>query len=161
MIRKANKEDIERIIELDSFASRQNWKKYFSKDKAKYLSYAFLNLYNNFSEEDLKHYYVFDDNKIVKGFLYYSIKEDKVYLKKIVIDYFFEEEDILDKIYEEFERLAIKANMQIIYMWVITKDKKMIEFLNNKYFVQDNTRRYLDNTIILEQLYYKKIDNNN
>ena len=59
--------------------------------------------------------------------------------------------------YIEFEQQAIKANMQIIYMWVITKDKEMVDFLNNKHFIQDNTRRYLDNTIILEQLYYKNL----
>ena len=157
MIRKAKTEDIERIIELSSFASRQNWKRFFSKDKAKYLSYAFLNLYNNFHQENLKYYYVYEDENIIKGFINYSIKEEKVYLKKLAVDYFFENEDILNKMYIEFEQQAIKANMQIIYIWVITKDKERIDFLNNKHFIQDNTRRYLDNTIILEQLYYKKL----
>ena len=78
-------------------------------------------------------------------------------MKKLAVDYFFENEDILNKMYIEFEQQAIKANMQIIYMWVITKDKEMVDFLNNKHFIQDNTRRYLDNTIILEQLYYKNL----
>ncbi len=157
MIKKARKEDIERIIEISSFARRKRWKQYFAKDKARYLSYGFLQLYDKFKIEQLAHYYVYIEDGIIKGILRYAIEDKKVFIEELAADPLFADEDILKKMYRLFEAVAIKHDMEMIYLWALIKDQMMIELILELGFIPENNKRYLDDTMLLEQQYYKKI----
>ena len=59
--------------------------------------------------------------------------------------------------YRLFEAVAVKHDMEMIYLWVLVKDQIMTEMIIEQGFIPENNKRYLEDTMLLEQRYHKKI----
>ncbi|MDY5252643.1 MAG: hypothetical protein SPH32_07905 [Erysipelotrichaceae bacterium] len=145
------------MVEIKSYDKRQQWKKYFAKDKSRYLAYGFLRLYEQFDKAQLNHYYVYEEDNIVKALLRYAINDKRVLIEELAVDPFFENDQIIDKLYLSFEKIAMQNQMIELYIWVMMKDDCLIANLLSWGFKEESVKRYYEDSMYLQQRYRKNI----
>lgn len=141
-IRKAMHKDISRIAEILVFTKRQNYRSIFCNDKYSFgemqvLSVAQEYLDNPNTLNDIWVYY----DEFVRGLIHVENKE----VKKLYVDYFFENQGIGGKLIQ----FAIE-NFDVRYLWVLEKNERAISFYEkygfhykNEWQLEEGTTEHL------------------
>lgn len=137
MIRKAVKEDVCRIAEIEVFNYRLNFYPIFKND-----DYYFneLQIINQIDKYNLDEIYVYDDG-VVKGF----IQIDNQEVKKLFVEPVLHNQKIGSKLLE----YAIEK-MDVNHLWALEKNEKAISFykkygfqLTSEKKLEEDTTEYL------------------
>lgn len=137
-IRKAKQEDISRIAEILVFTKRLNYRRIFHNDKYSFGEMQVLTTAQEYIDNPsiLNDIWVYYD-EFVKGLIHVGDKE----VKKLYVDYFFENEGIGGKLIE----FAIK-NFNVQYLWVLEKNERAISFYEKHGFHYNNEWQYEEGT---------------
>lgn len=137
-IRKAKQQDISRIAEIFVFVKRINFYPIFQDDAYSFGELQVLSLAKTYLEnlELLDNIFVYDDG-IVKGLICIEGKE----IKKLYVDYFFENQGIGGKLIE----FAIEQ-FDVCYLWVLEKNIKAISFYKRHGFNDKGIWQYEEGT---------------
>ena len=119
-IRKAKKQDISRIAEILVFVKRMNFRSIFQNDDYSFGELQVLSVAQEFIDHPrmLEQIWVYDDG-IVKGLIQIDGEE----VKKLYVDYFFENQGIGGKLLE----YAI-GQFNVQFLWAIEKNTRAVEF---------------------------------
>ncbi len=133
-IRKAKQEDISRIAEILVFTKRLNYRSIFQNDKYSFGEIQVLSVAQEYFDNPniLNNIWVYYD-EFVRGLIHVEDRE----VKKLYVDYFFENEGIGGKLIE----FAI-TDLNAEYLWVLKKNKKAISFYEKYGFHYKNIWQY-------------------
>ena len=133
MIRKANKEDVYRIAEIEVFNYRLYFYPIFQND-----DYYFdeLQVSNQIDHYNLDEIYVYDDG-VVKGFIQINNSE----VKKLFVEPVLHNQKIGSKLLE----YGIDT-FNVNHLWALEKNNKAISFYKRYGFELTNEKKLVDDT---------------
>ena len=140
IIREAKLDDLARIAEIEVFNYRLNFYHIFQDDTFYFQEMQVLNVINE-NKKRLGQLWVYDDNGIVKGFMWVDSQQ----IKKLFVEPVLQSRGIGSKLLE----YAVDK-LGATYLWVLEKNTRAITFYQNHGFqtteekmLEEDTTEYL------------------
>ena len=140
IIREAKLDDLARIAEIEVFNYRLNFYHIFQDDTFYFQEMQVLNVINE-SKKRLGQLWVFDEDGIVKGFMWVDSQQ----IKKLFVEPVLQSRGIGSKLLE----YAVD-NLGAIYLWALEKNTRAIAFYKRHGFqtteekmLEEDTTEYL------------------
>jgi ribosomal protein S18 acetylase RimI-like enzyme len=162
MIRLANKNDVDRIAEIELFVSRYNFKDIFPNDFLyKKLTYEYhkdwlTNSFTNMENDRGIEIYVFDEENIIKGYISigYPVNSNECELTNIRIDVPFQNNGFGTLLLNYCLELIKNRERNILKLNVFEKNSMAIKFYEKNGFKKEN--KYFSEELGIDFLRYKK-----
>ena len=140
IIREAKLDDLARIAEIEVFNYRLNFYHIFQDDNFYFQEMQVLNVINE-NKKRLGQLWVYDDNGIVKGFMWVDSQQ----IKKLFVEPVLQSRGIGSKLLEyAFDKLGAT------YLWALAKNTRAIAFYKRHGFqtteekmLEEDTTEYL------------------
>lgn len=138
-IRQACRDDFSRIAEIYVFNNRINFYPIFKDQYYSFQELQVVTLVEKLSknEELCDHIYVYEDEGIIKGFIY--IKDSEV--KKLFVDPFFQGNNIGEKLLEYAMQIR-----HITFLWALEKNIRAIKFYQRHGFSVTSEKKFEEGT---------------
>ena len=140
IIREAKLDDLARIAEIEVFNYRLNFYHIFQDDNFYFQEMQVLNVINE-NKKRLGQLWVFDENGVVKGFMWVDSQQ----IKKLFVEPVLQSRGIGSKLLE----YAVD-NLGAIYLWALEKNTRAIAFYKRHGFqtteekmLEEDTTEYL------------------
>ena len=140
MIRKAKLDDLARIAEIEVFNYRLNFYPIFQDDAFYFVEMQVLNVIQT-DKRHMDQLWVYDDNGVVKGFLWVDDKQ----IKKLFVEPVLQSRGIGAKLLEH----AV-SELDATYLWALEKNTRAIDFYKRHGFMvtgekmlEEGTTEYL------------------
>ena len=140
MIRKAKLDDLARIAEIEVFNYRLNFYPIFQDDAFYFVEMQVLNVIQT-DKRHMDQLWVYDDNGVVKGFLWVDDKQ----IKKLFVEPVLQSRGIGAKLLEH----AV-SELDATYLWALEKNTRAIDFYKRHGFMvtgekmlEESTTEYL------------------
>lgn len=148
MIRKAKLDDLARIAEIEVFNYRLNFYPIFQDDAFYFVEMQVLNVIQT-DKRHMDQLWVYDDNGVVKGFLWVDDKQ----IKKLFVEPVLQSRGIGAKLLEH----AV-SELDATYLWALEKNTRAIDFYKRHGFMvtgekmlEEGTTEYLVKLIKTER----------
>ena len=148
MIRKAKLDDLARIAEIEVFNYRLNFYPIFQDDAFYFVEMQVLNVIQT-DKRHMDQLWVYDDNGVVKGFLWVDDKQ----IKKLFVEPVLQSRGIGAKLLEH----AV-SELDATYLWALEKNTRAIDFYKRHGFMvtgekmlEESTTEYLVKLIKTER----------
>ena len=148
MIRKAKLDDLARIAEIEVFNYRLNFYPIFQDDAFYFVEMQVLNVIQT-DKRHMDQLWVYDDNGVVKGFLWVDDKQ----IKKLFVEPVLQSRGIGAKLLEH----AV-SELDATYLWALEKNTRAIDFYKRHGFMvtdekmlEEGTTEYLVKLIRTER----------
>ena len=148
MIRKAKLDDLARIAEIEVFNYRLNFYPTFQDDAFYFVEMQVLNVIQT-DKRHMDQLWVYDDNGVVKGFLWVDDKQ----IKKLFVEPVLQSRGIGAKLLEH----AV-SELDATYLWALEKNTRAIDFYKRHGFMvtgekmlEESTTEYLVKLIKTER----------
>ena len=148
IIRKAKLDDLARIAEIEVFNYRLNFYPIFQSDAFYFVEMQVLNVIQT-DKRHMDQLWVYDDNGVVKGFLWVDDKQ----IKKLFVEPVLQSRGIGAKLLEH----AV-SELDATYLWALEKNTRAIDFYKRHGFMvtgekmlEESTTEYLVKLIKTER----------
>ena len=148
IIRKAKLDDLARIAEIEVFNYRLNFYPIFKDDAFYFTEMQVLNIIQTYKYH-MDQLWVYDDNGLVKGFLWVDDKQ----IKKLFVEPVLQSRGIGEKLLE----YAV-SELDATYLWALEKNTRAIHFYKRHGFMvtdekmlEEGTTEYLVKLIRTER----------
>ena len=148
MIRKAKLDDLARIAEIEVFNYRLNFYPIFQDDAFYFVEMQVLNVIQT-DKRHMDQLWVYDDNGVVKGFLWVDDKQ----IKKLFVEPVLQSRGIGAKLLEH----AV-SELDATYLWALEKNTRAIDFyirhgfmVTGEKMLEEGTTEYLVKLIKTER----------
>ena len=136
VIRKAKLDDLARIAEIEVFNYRLNFYPIFQDDAFYFVEMQVLNVIQT-DKRHLDQLWVYDDNGVVKGFLWVDDKQ----IKKLFIEPVLQNRGIGTKLLE----YAV-SELDATYLWALEKNIRAIAFYKRHGFMVTDEKMFEEGT---------------
>ena len=136
IIRKAKLDDLARIAEIEVFNYRLNFYPIFKDDAFYFTEMQVLNIIQTYKYH-MDQLWVYDDNGIVKGFLWVDDKQ----IKKLFVEPVLQSRGIGSTLLEH----AV-SELSATYLWALEKNTRAIAFYKRYGFLVTDEKMFEDGT---------------